>query len=1820
MPTKIELDVIAEAILKGVETDKGKFERDLNRFFGKIVRSSGVPKIALPVEFNIGEQIKPAERQGLIKQISQRNEQLRRLINTTIAAGASKKVPYGEEFNLLKDIAFGGSGELKLTSGELGRLRNFYTQLQSLLSTEVAKFSKGRNIYEQILAGGKSAFGPGSITSKERQELKRYVASLENLKRQYDQVIKSFISTEKRVEGVVASPFNLPGLKQSSNELSKIIGQLKTITSEGKAQQAAYAQSIISEAGGLGKVGTIDREKLYAVNEELIRGRTDERYISASKRLKELDKAQRAAKIGLLDFGTTVQQTNSLFRQFFRYALGYGALYEVLSAVRALIGGVLDLDEALKDIQAISAATSAQLESISQAIKRVALSTKFTTTEIANAAKVLSQAGVGPDQINSVLESTALFATATGSAIEIAADLVTTMRDVFKELDDLSIANQLTKAVNISKLTAEDLKVILSIGAQTADRYRLTSEQFLAAATVLRNAGLKASTAATGFRQALIEIFSPDQKAIKIITERYKQLGESVTSKEVRDRFFSLQQKDNPLVAVLEELRRLGFAGTGRKYFQRTFDVRAENALIAMINNISELRKAEHELTFGQPALIAAQTQMESLTNSLKNLGAAFTVLSSNLASDIVPSIENFVDGMTDAIKAVAELDSKLKSISGTGLSSSIVPALIAGGAAAATGPRGVTGRILRFVGGSALGGTVAAGTGAAGGAAGLSPQATAGLEFVSTLIFIVGTFFSKIYSKLKATRGVTVIAKFAAGLGLRNPVILGITTIVSLIGALAAFFSGNPLKEARARTEAALKEVEEAKNKYLKSVSEFEEFRFSDLASGRLARPGSTAANIEILENNFNKFQDLYNQFLGRVSEKNLSEVNKILQQLGNVGAEKNSDIRNTLIKQLSALSEFDPNILNDPQARDNFNRLTELSSEIPDTVESFVTDLLNQITIIRENLQRGSITPDQQRLLDAFDSVISDVPGALGQLIVSMTEAPQEALKKLREITEAAGSLAATEINKNLQAIRESNRQSAEKFAEQLIQESREARERILSEIAKLGGDKTPYQRAFTSRLKEAELQKQNLEKSRKVLEEQGIGVQFPFSPESLKALGEQNIAYSASLDKINKSISDLDKTISIFDSSLNFLNGLYKEQSIVLDESKKSLEETAKLRLKEFREQGKKEFRTPAQLEARVKGLAGTGAANIAPQLKALYGSEKDFNDLINTIPLVKQINDQRGGIAGYEYSDVFVALNKAITSYKLSLERAKESTEEVVAPNTALSKRVDELKTELEKAKTTVAGRKQAPAILKELFDTQIKIQTDLIGQYEVQKAEGTKLERAQRGILTATRKRNSLLEQYNREAAQLARDIVVADLRSSIESLKREEDTIQRVLQQASERLDAEGTSAAEERLRTVLLKRADAEAKLIQIREGLSDKETVAREYLLDSFQKASEATLQGAKNFISEANKRLGQIKSGVVTKESRDIFGDLYTPNPELAGVREGYGLQPTSQSVVGNLKNQSIAIRDVMDALVEKRNVAIEDAQTTEELRKITEEYDVALLELAKDLGLVEGQLQRVQQGITEAIQSGLNPHEIALELDNLAVSSKNLDKTLRDTIVSGLDSTSKAFADNVVNARKWGKDLSDTVKQTLKNVASSIIQSQINALLQNLFAALPFGGPAFGAPVPTPVVGGAKVATGGIIKGPGTGTSDSVLGVIKSSSGTVVSGIAVSNNEAIMNAGAVSNIGEGNINKLNRAFYKKFAAGGSVSASSNKSGRGVIMGDLSVVVENNGTPQNVTNTKVDFDASGTIIKVVTEDIGRGGGPIDRTIQSKYKINRR
>ena len=378
----------------------------------------------------------------------------------------------------------------------------------------------------------------------------------------------------------------------------------------------------------------------------------------------EFNQASRAAKVLQQEINGNVglfRQLGLASRNFARYFLFYGGMYQIIGYFTQMTRALVDFQDSLKQTQVIAQATNDDMVSIGSTIRDVSRNTGQSLQAVSDAAQTLAQAGVDVQSIPAALEAVSNFAMATGSNMQVASDVIASAKEIFdKDLTFLGASDQLTRAINISKLKAEDLKTIFNLGAQTAQTSGLTSAQFLGASATLSNLGIKSSTVATGLRQLLLEIFNPDEKTLQFLRKRYNQIGENRTDQEIRSRFSAFEKGSNPLVAALTELKRLGAAGSAQEDFRRVLDIRAENVGLPLMRRLDELVRNISRVSETGGAEKGAIDRMDTLKKSFEKLGTSAQLLGETFLDIVDGPLKGAADYLSQTIDRLRQYSEKL--------------------------------------------------------------------------------------------------------------------------------------------------------------------------------------------------------------------------------------------------------------------------------------------------------------------------------------------------------------------------------------------------------------------------------------------------------------------------------------------------------------------------------------------------------------------------------------------------------------------------------------------------------------------------------------------------------------------------------------------------------------------------------------------------------------------------------------------------------------------------------------------------------------------------------------------------------------------------------------------------------------------------------------------------------------------------------------------------------------------------------------------------------------------------------------------------------
>ncbi len=330
----------------------------------------------------------------------------------------------------------------------------------------------------------------------------------------------------------------------------------------------------------------------------------------------------------------------------------YSLLNGFTGSVRAAVSTSIELEAAFRNVQAVTATTRTEMTTLEEKIKSTAAASKFTSIEVAGAALVLGQAGLTARQVGESIESVTMLASAAGTNLAQAVDLVTSVIGVYdkKASETADIANKITAAANSSKVSVEKLALGFQYAGNTAAQMGVSFEETTAAMAAMSNAGIKSgSTMGTGLRQFLVETQKPSEEFVATIS----RIGLTMAD---------LDFKSNGLIGVARKLREAGFIASDAI---KSFDVRGAAAFNALIANPEDMERQYRLLLNTKAGLEANEVQMDSL----KSQSARLTTSLGNLATvgfePIGKSLTIIADKLATGIQAMTEYKTTVAVIGG---------------------------------------------------------------------------------------------------------------------------------------------------------------------------------------------------------------------------------------------------------------------------------------------------------------------------------------------------------------------------------------------------------------------------------------------------------------------------------------------------------------------------------------------------------------------------------------------------------------------------------------------------------------------------------------------------------------------------------------------------------------------------------------------------------------------------------------------------------------------------------------------------------------------------------------------------------------------------------------------------------------------------------------------------------------------------------------------------------------------------------------------------------------------------------------------------
>jgi len=375
-----------------------------------------------------------------------------------------------------------------------------------------------------------------------------------------------------------------------------------------------------------------------------------------AKGLKKIEDASAQMNKQIGKSGAGVRRLLNAMKVTTAYGIAAGGIYRFVGALQTASREIVDFDQALKNIQAISGATANELAGMEKVMMDLAVETKFSTTEIAQGMVYLSQSGLDASESLQAIRSVATLAAGTLSSLALTSDLITTTIRAFnlEAVESARIADVMASAINGSKLTIDKLRTAFNYVGAASAQVGLSLEQTGASMMVLANNGLRASTIGTGMRQVLSRLMAPSRK----LRETFDNFG--ISLKSVNPRLVGFEKAIMNMAKVIWDHDKQ-VVNMQKAY--ELFGLRGAQAAAiitkAFVSGDWDAMKAKLEEMGSAERMMAIQA--EGAAFKIKNLSDRLIVLAQVLASGgLLDLFKGLVDTLRDLTDVAVRLTNTL--------------------------------------------------------------------------------------------------------------------------------------------------------------------------------------------------------------------------------------------------------------------------------------------------------------------------------------------------------------------------------------------------------------------------------------------------------------------------------------------------------------------------------------------------------------------------------------------------------------------------------------------------------------------------------------------------------------------------------------------------------------------------------------------------------------------------------------------------------------------------------------------------------------------------------------------------------------------------------------------------------------------------------------------------------------------------------------------------------------------------------------------------------------------------------------------------------
>lgn len=312
-----------------------------------------------------------------------------------------------------------------------------------------------------------------------------------------------------------------------------------------------------------------------------------------------------------------------------------------------------DFEKEMSAVKAISGATGAEFDMLTEKARQMGADTKFSATESAQAFEYMAMAGWKTDDMMNGIEGVMNLAAASGEDLGRVSDIVTDALTAFglKASDSAHFADVLAAAATSSNTNVGMMGETFKYVAPLAGALKYDVEDVATAIGVMANSGVKGTEAGTSLRSIFTRLAKPPKDAAKALDA----LGISIKNSDGTIK---------PFMQTMEEMRDKFSTLSDDQKIQYAASIAGQEAMSGLlaIMNASEgdFEKVANAIDHANGSSEKmAKTRMDNLAGDIELVGGAWdqfvqTIMKGGTASglrSVVQEIGSIMDLLNDRIK-----------------------------------------------------------------------------------------------------------------------------------------------------------------------------------------------------------------------------------------------------------------------------------------------------------------------------------------------------------------------------------------------------------------------------------------------------------------------------------------------------------------------------------------------------------------------------------------------------------------------------------------------------------------------------------------------------------------------------------------------------------------------------------------------------------------------------------------------------------------------------------------------------------------------------------------------------------------------------------------------------------------------------------------------------------------------------------------------------------------------------------------------------------------------------------------------------------------